>query len=147
MAVTTPASARVATHVGVLAARSRRPHPGTALVFALVAACTYAGFAHGAVGVPAESRLQTGIALVGVGAAVGWLFSRTLAVRASLEAWIGVGLMAGFAVWCAITLLWSVAPDNSWAALNRGLAYTLVVVLAIAAGTSAPRAIERIAYG
>ena len=147
MAVTTPTGARVATRVGVLAARSRRPHPGTALVLALVAACTYAVFAHGAVGLPAESRLQAGIALVAVGAAVGWLFSRTLTLRASLEAWIGVGLLAGFAVWCAITLLWSVAPDNSWAALNRGLAYTLVVVLAIAAGSSAPRAIERVAYG
>ena len=147
MAVMTPSSARVATRVGALAARRRTPHPGTALVFALVAACTYAVFAHGAVGVPAEPRLQAGIALVGVGAAVGWLFSRSLTLRAPVEAWIGVGLLAGFAIWCGITLLWSVAPDNSWAALNRGLAYTLVVVLAIGAGSSAPRAIERVAYG
>ena len=37
MAVTTPASARVATRVGVRA-RSRRPKPGTALLVALIAA-------------------------------------------------------------------------------------------------------------
>jgi O-antigen ligase len=147
MAVTTPASTRVAERVGVRQARSRRPHPGTALVVALVAACTYAVFAHGAAGLPVEPRLQIGVAFVAIGAAVGWLFSRTLSVRAPLEAWIGVGLLAGFAVWCAVTLLWSVAPDNTWAALNRGVAYTLVVVLAIAAGSSATRAIERVAYG
>jgi O-antigen ligase len=147
MAVTTPASTRVAERVGVRQARSRRPHPGTALVVALVAACTYAVFAHGAAGLPLEPRLQIGVAFVSIGAAVGWLFSRTLSVRAPAEAWIGVGLLAGFAVWCAVTLLWSVAPDDTWAALNRGVAYTLVVVLAIAAGSSATRAIERVAYG
>ncbi|MDX6676957.1 MAG: hypothetical protein QOE31_1009, partial [Solirubrobacteraceae bacterium] len=147
MAVTTPASARVATRVGVRQARSRRPHPGTALVVALVVACTYAVFAHGAAGLPAEPRLQIGIALVSIGAAIGWLFSRTLAVRAPAEAWIGVGLLGGFALWCAITLLWSVAPDATWGAVNRAIAYTLVVVLAIAAGASAPRAIERVAGG
>ncbi len=146
MAVTTPASARVAARVGVRA-RSRRPQPGTALLVALVAACTYAVFAHGGVGLPEEPRLEIGIALVSIGAAIGWLFSRTLSLRAATEAWIGVGLLFGFAVWCGITLLWSVAPDSTWAQANRGVAYTLVAVLAIAVGSSAPRAIERVAHG
>jgi hypothetical protein len=146
MAVTTPASARVATRVGVRA-RSRRPKPGTALLVALVAACTYAVFAHGGVGLPVQARLEIGIAIVSIGAAIGWLFSRTLSLRASTEAWIGVGLLFGFAVWCGVTLLWSVAPDNTWAQANRGVAYALVVVLAIAVGCSAPRAIERVATG
>ena len=145
MAVTTPASARVATRVGVR--RARRPQPGTALLVALVAACTYAVFAHGGVGLPEEPRLQIGVALVSIGAAIGWLFSRTLSLRASTEAWIGVGLLFGFAVWCGVTLLWSVAPDDTWAQVNRGVAYTLVAVLAIAVGSSAPRAIERVATG
>jgi len=147
MAVTTPASARVATSVGVRPARSRIPRPGNALVIALVAACTYAVFAHGGVGLPIEARLQIGVALVAVGAATGWLFSRTLSLRAPAEAWIGVGLLAGFAVWCGITLLWSVAPDRTWAEINRVVAYVLVVVLAIAAGSSAQRPIERVATG
>ena len=147
MAVTTPASARVATRVGVRSARSRIPRPGNALVIALVAACTYAVFAHGGVGLPIEARLQIGVAFVAVGGATGWLFSRTLSLRAPAEAWIGVGLLAGFAVWCGITLLWSVAPDRTWAEINRSVAYVLVVVLAIAAGSSAQRPIERVATG
>jgi hypothetical protein len=147
MAVTTPASARVAARVGVRPARRRLPRPGNALVLALLAACTYAVFTHGAVGLPAESRLQIGVALVSVGGAVGWLFSRTLSLRAPLRAWIGVGLLAGFAAWCGLSLLWSVAPDETWATLNRTVAYTLVVVLAIAAGSSATRPLERLALG
>lgn len=147
MAVTTPASARVATRVGVVLARSRSPRPGSALVLALLAACAYAVFAHGAVGLQVESRLQIGVAFVAIGAASGWLFSRTLSVRAPVQAWIGVGLLLGFAGWSGLTLLWSVAPDQSWATLNRTVAYSLVVVLAIAAGSSATRPIERLALG
>ena len=148
MAVTTPASPRVATRVDVSAARVvRTPRSGAALVVALVAVCAYAVFAHGAVGLPEEPRLQIGIALVAIGAAVGWLFSRTLRLSAPAEAWVGVGLLLAFAVWCGITLLWSVAPERTWAHVNRGIAYTLIVVLAIAAASSLPRAIERIATG
>jgi hypothetical protein len=145
MAVTTSASARVATRVGVR--QARLPKPGTALLLALIAACTYAVFAHGGVGLPEEPRLQIGVALVSIGAAVGWLFSRTLSLRARTEAWIGVGLLLGFSVWCGVTLLWSVAPEETWRTVNRGIAYTLVVVLAIAVGSSAPKAIERVATG
>ncbi len=145
MAVTTPASARGATRVGVR--HALRPQPGTALLGALVAACMYAVFAHGGVGLPEEPRLQIGIALVSIGAAIGWLSSRALSLRAPAEAWIGVGLLLGFAVWCGVTLLWSVAPDNTWAQANRSIAYALVAVLAIAVGSSAPKAIERVATG
>ena len=145
MAVTTPASARVATRAGVR--QARRPKPGTTLLVALVAACTYAVFAHGGVALPEQARLEIGIAFVSIGAAIAWLFSRSLSLRAATEAWIGVGLLLGFAVWCGVTLLWSVAPDDTWAQTNRGIAYTLVAVLAIAAGCSAPKAIERVANG
>jgi len=112
-----------------------------------VAACAYAVFAHGAVGVPEEPRLQIGVALIALLASVGWLFSGTLRMRAPALVWVAVGLLAAFAVWCGITLLWSVAPDRTWAYVNRSVAYMLVVVLAIAAASSAPRVIERIAYG
>src|SRR5439155_8704184 len=47
---------------------------------------------------------------------------------------------------CALTMLWSVAPDDSWLEANRSLAYALAVLLALGAGASA-RAIERIALG
>lgn len=147
MAVTTPASPRVATRVDVRPVLSRTPRSGAALLAALVAVCAYAVFAHGAVGLPEEPRLQIGLALVGVGAAVGLLLTRTLTLRAPAEAWVGIGLLAGFAVWCGVTLLWSVAPERTWAQVNRAVAYSLVVVLAITVASSMPRAITRFAYG
>jgi O-antigen ligase len=112
-----------------------------------VAACAYAVFAHGAAGLPEEPRLQIGLALVAVLAAVAWLVFGTLRMRAPAIVWIAVGLLALFAVWCGVTLLWSVAPDRTWAYINRSVAYTLVVVLAIAAASSTPRAIEKLAWG
>jgi O-antigen ligase len=147
MAVTTPASPRVATRVDVRPVPSRTPRSGAALLAALLAVCAYAVFAHGAVGLPEEPRLQIGIALAGVGAAVGLLLTRTLSLRAPTEAWVAVGLLAGFAVWCGVTLLWSVAPERTWGHVNRAIAYTLVVVLAIAVASSTPRALARFAYG
>jgi O-antigen ligase len=148
MAVTTPASPRVATtSVGARPVRPLRSRPGGALVVALVAACAYAVFAHGAAGLPEEPRLQIGVAVVAVLAAVGWLSSGSLRLRAPARVWVGVALLGAFAVWCATTLAWSVAPDRTWQYINRSVAYTLVVVLAIAAASSAPRVIERIAWG
>ncbi|MGH2841578.1 MAG: O-antigen ligase family protein, partial [Solirubrobacteraceae bacterium] len=147
MAVTTPPSPRVTTRVGVLPAAPRTPRSGTALLLALVAACAYAVFANGAIGLPEEPRLQIGLAIVAICAAVGWLLSGTLRLRAPEIAWLGVGLLALFAVWCGVTMLWSVTPDRTWAHINRAAAYTLVVVLAIGVGSSALRAIERVAIG
>jgi len=147
MAVTTPASPRVATRVGVRPAFIRTPRSGVALLAALVAVCAYAVFAHGAVGLPEEPRLQIGVALVAAGAAVGLLLTRTLSLRAPAEAWIAVGLLTGFAIWCGISLLWSVAPERTWAHVNRTIAYTLVLVLAMALASSVPRALSRLAYG
>ena len=148
MAVSTPASPRVVTPLGVPVAQiPTSQRSGAALLIAFVAVCAYAVFAHGAVGLPEEPRLQIAIAFVGVGAAVGLLLPRTLSLRAPREAWIAVGLLAGFAVWCGVTLLWSVAPERTWAHVNRAVAYTLVLLLAIALASSLPRALERFAYG
>jgi hypothetical protein len=150
-AVTTPARPRVAaTPVVERPVPVRAPRParsGGVLAVALVAACAYAVFAHGAVGLPEEPRLQIGVALVAIVAAAGWLYFGTLRMRAPAAVWVAVGLLAVFAVWCGVTLLWSVAPDRTWAYINRGVAYTLVVVLAIAAASSTPRVIERVAFG
>ena len=148
MAVTTPAPPRVAaTSVGVRPIRATRSRSGGALVIALVAACAYAVFAHGASGLPEEPRLQIGVALIALAASVGWLFSGSLRLRAPALVWAGVALLGAFGVWCAITLAWSVAPDRTWGYVNRSVAYTLVVLLAIAAASSAPKVIERFAAG
>lgn len=126
----------------------RRTRPGAALALALVAACLYAAFAHGAVGLPDEARLQVGLAIVAVCAAGSWLVGAGgVRFAAPVEAWWGAGLLAAFAAWCGLSLLWSATPDRTWVELNRAIAYTLVVVLAIGAATSAPRAVERVAVG
>jgi O-Antigen ligase len=127
---------------------TRRTRPGAALVLALVAASLYAAFAHGAVGLPDEARLQVGLAIVAVCAAGSWLLGAGgVRLAAPVGAWWGVGLLAAFAAWCGLSLLWSATPDRTWIELNRAIAYTLVVVLAVAAAASAPRAIERVAVG
>lgn len=124
-----------------------RGSPGSALLVALLAVCLYAAFADGAVGLPESAWVQTSIALIALVAAGAWLFDQGLALRAPRRAWVGIGLLAAFAVWAGVSLLWSVAPDRSWGELNRSLSYALFAVLAVGVGSSLPRAPERLAVG
>jgi hypothetical protein len=119
-----------------------QPRRGTILALALLAACAFAVFAHGAVRIPDESWLQAGLDVAALAAAAAWLSNRA-APRGSAAGWAGAALLACFAVWCAITILWSVAPDESWLEANRALAYALVVVLAIGAGAR----VQQVALG
>ena len=123
-----------------------QPRRGTILALALLLACAYAAFAHGAVRIPDETRLQVGLDVVALLAAAAWL-SRREGPQTTREGWLGIALLAGFGVWCAITILWSVTPDNSWLEANRALAYALAVMLAVGLGTMSGQAIERIAVG
>jgi tetratricopeptide (TPR) repeat protein len=45
--------------------------------------------------------------------------------------WWALGLFTAFVLWSGLTLAWSIAPDRSWAYLNRGLAYVAFVVLGL----------------
>ena len=45
--------------------------------------------------------------------------------------WWALGLFAAFVLWGGLTIAWSIAPDRSWAYLNRGLAYLAFVVLGL----------------
>jgi O-antigen ligase/polysaccharide polymerase Wzy-like membrane protein len=128
---------------------SRPPanRPAGALLVALLAACAYAAFAHGAVALPEETYLQVGLAVVAIIAAGMWLGRAGLRLDASPTAWWGVGLLAAFTAWSGLSLWWSIAPDRTWGELNRATAYLLLVVLGIAVGTSAARAVERLALG
>src|SRR3954453_2088467 len=123
-----------------------QPRRGSILALALVVACAYAAFAHGAVRIPDESWLQIGLYVTGLGAAAAWL-SRGTGPRTTREGWLGIALLTAFGAWCALTMLWSVAPDQSWLEANRSLSYALVVVLAAGLGTVSPAAIQRIALG
>src|SRR5438874_1361690 len=154
------ATATETTHSAALSKRAHSPNSAAdradlrsenrqaqALLLALVAACAYAAFAHGAVAIPEETRLQVGLAALSVAAAACWLGWRGLSLSASRTAWWGVGLLVGFAAWCALSLLWSVMPDRTWGEVNRAISYVLVLVLAMAVGSSARFAIERLALG
>ncbi|MGI8505493.1 MAG: O-antigen ligase family protein [Solirubrobacteraceae bacterium] len=126
---------------------SARSHPAGVLAVALLAVCGYAAFAHGAVGPTATERLQLVIAIVAAGAVAAWLWSGTFAVNAPALVWGGLGLLAAFAAWSGLTLLWSVSPDQTWAECNRALTYALVVGLAITLGASHRHAVELVAGG
>jgi O-Antigen ligase len=118
-----------------------------ALAAALLLTCLYAAFAHGAVASSDEERVQLAIASIAAIAAVAWLWSGALRLRAPPIVWAGVALLAAFAFWSGLTLLWSVAPDQTWTECNRAITYTIVLCLAIAVGCSHPRSVTMIAGG
>ncbi len=59
----------------------------------------------------------------------------------------GLGLLAAFAVWNAVTLAWSVDPDGTWLEFNRSCLYVLALGIGIACGASWARAAEMLAVG
>ncbi|HEY5318081.1 MAG TPA: O-antigen ligase family protein, partial [Solirubrobacteraceae bacterium] len=123
---------------------SRAP---SALMVALLVLVLYAAFAHGANADPAEARVQIGLSLLAAVAGAAWLWNGTIRVGARSAMLAGLALLAAFAVWSAITLLWSVAPNQTWLELNRDLAYVIVLALSIAAGASHRRPVQTIATG
>lgn len=124
-------------------APSAPPRAPRLLLVAFAALLALAAFAGGSTEVPEESRLQIGLLAVAAAAAAAWLYGHGLAPSASRTAWVGVGLLAAFALWSGASIAWSVTPDRSWLALDRALAYALTVVLGIALGSSLSRAHAR----
>jgi tetratricopeptide (TPR) repeat protein len=127
------------------ARRSRRRGPPE-LTVALIALASYAVFAHGAIASPAGPRLEVASAVVAIAALVAAWLGR-LRPAPPRSATIGLALLAAFAAWSGLTLLWSVAPDLTWIELNRVLASVLVLGLAIVLGASSPRAVALAAGG
>ena len=116
--------------------------PSSALGLALLVACLYAAFAHGSVSPGATERVQLALAVIAAAAAAAWLWHGSLRLRAPARAWVGLALLIAFAAWSGLSLLWSVAPDATWAEANRALTYALVLGLAIAFGASHRRVLE-----
>jgi hypothetical protein len=114
---------------------------------ALLLLVLYAAFDHGGVALPVDTRLQVAVAAIAAVAGAGWLWSGTLRFSAPLAAVAGTALLAAFACWSGVTLLWSVAPDQTWIELNRAIAYVIVLCLAIGVGASHAHAVELIAKG
>lgn len=113
----------------------------------LLAVILYSAFDHGAVGLTPGARVEVAVAVIAAVAAAGWFGLDALRLRASPIASVGLTLLGAFVGWSALTLLWSVAPDQTWAEVNRGISYVLVVALGIAIGASEPRAPALLARG
>ena len=121
--------------------------PAALCALGLSAVVAYAAFASGAIALPNEARLQVAVAVLALFTLGCVLFAPRMRMSAPVAAWTGLGLLALFAVWNGITMAWSIAPDGTWAELNRAISYTLIAAVALAVGSSLPRALERAALG
>jgi hypothetical protein len=117
------------------------------LLIGLVALCAYAAFARGGGDLASETRLQVLLAALAVAGAVAWLGVASPSPVLSRRAVIGVGLLAAFAVWCGLSLLWSVSPADTWVEINRAVEYTLFTAVALAAASRVRAPTELIAKG
>jgi hypothetical protein len=105
----------------------------------------YAAFADGAIALPMEARLQVGVAALALLALAVFLFAPGARIAAGRLGWAGVALLALFTVFTGLSFAWSIAPDGTWGELNRAFAYLLVLMVALVAGSSIARPLERAA--
>src|SRR5258706_13456413 len=120
---------------------------GLVVLVGLLATALYAAFARGAIDIPDETRLQVLLSALALGAAAAWLAPASLRARAPASAWWGLALLFAFGAWSALSLIWRVAPAQTWGELNRALEYALVVALALAVGSTGQRALNRFTFG
>ncbi len=147
MAVATPAHPRAGkpAHAAPGAeARAPTPPAARALLVAFTASLVYACFASGATALPQESWLELALAVIATVAAGVWLYGSGIALRASPLGIAGIGLLVLFAAWAAASIAYSVAPDRSWAEVNRVIAFALTALIGVFIGSSLPRAAERV---
>jgi hypothetical protein len=117
------------------------------LLVGLIVLCAYAAFARGASDLASETRLQVLLAALALAAAVAWLGVASPPPALGRRPVIGLALLAAFAVWCGLSLLWSVSPADTWVEVNRTIAYALFTALALALASRAPDATELAARG
>ena len=129
------------------AIRATLRSPAGLVALGLGAAVAYAAFASGAIGLPMEARLQAGVAALAALTLAALLFAPGMRMSAPGLGWAGVATLVALAVFSGISMAWSIAPDGTWAQLNRIVAYALVTAIAVVVGSSLPRALERGALG
>ena len=95
----------------------------------LLAAITTGGFDESITVSSANTWAEIVLVLLGAGACAAML---VLGVRRRAWGMVAVGLFAALAALTALSIAWSVAPDDSWQATNQTLAY-----LAVFAGAAA----------
>ncbi len=111
------------------------------LLIGALACLAYAAFANGSSTIPEESRLQVAIAAGVLAAGLGLAAGALVPARSPL-AWTGVGVLAGFALYSALSVGWSIAPDEGWLASNRAFAYAAFAAIVLLAAPSVRRAPE-----
>jgi hypothetical protein len=116
------------------------------LLVILVVAGLYAAFNNGATSIPQESRLQVGVAAIGMACGLG-LAAGALRTASIAAVWTGIALLGCFALWSAISVLWSAAPDESWLAANRAIAYTVIAAVTVIAASNTRAAPRGVAIG
>ncbi|MEA2483157.1 MAG: hypothetical protein QOC55_1104, partial [Thermoleophilaceae bacterium] len=121
--------------------------PAAGIALGLGAAITYAAFASGAIVLPAEARLQVGVAALALLALGALLFGRGMRVSSTRAGWAGLALLVLFTVYTGLSFAWSIAPDGTWGELNRAVAYVLVTCVALVVGASLARPLERLGLG
>jgi hypothetical protein len=117
-----------------------RTRAGLLLLVAAAALLTVSLFFGGNIG---DGRLfwigifAEAIGFGGIAAGLAGLVPVAVPSRVGLAA---VGLLAAFVCWSGVTMIWSVAPDRSWASLNRGVVYVAFALLGlvVAANVRAP---------
>lgn len=124
----------------VLPALQAPGYPGW-LLLGVLGVIAYAAFANGATAVEEESRVQIALAGGLIGCGIGVAIGELGAARSRLG-WGAVGLLAAFAVFCALSEGWSIAPDESWTAANRAAEYAALLTIVLIVAPSVPRAPE-----
>ena len=114
---------------------------------ALLLIVLYAAFAHGGVTLVTGTRIELAVAAVAAAACAAWLWAGALRPAAPRLAVTGVALLCAFAFWNGITVLWSVAPDQTWIELNRVISYATVLAVALLLGASDRRVLDVAANG
>src|SRR5438094_159452 len=88
------------------------------------------------------SRGSSDSRLFWIGLAAVVVSSLGLASRSPRLGGTALGLLAllgAFAVWQALTIVWSILPDASWNYANRALVYLAFGVVGVVAGSTVPR--------
>jgi hypothetical protein len=122
---------------------SRADLAGSALSIAAVAVAALAVLAGGGTDVRALLWIGGGAALLAATGAVAAAVGLLPVPRPGLAGLALLGFLAAHAAWSGITIVWSIAPDRSWDAVNRALAYLALLAVGMVVGAavrSAPRA-------
>jgi O-Antigen ligase len=129
------------------ATAARGPRAGPLVLAACASLLAVSVFFGG--GANDDRLLPIGVAAVLAAAVAGMAVSLGAAPRPRLDgpALAVVALLTASVVWSGVSIIWSIEPDSSWHAFNRGVVYLALVVLGIVAGASVDRAPRVVAAG